>query len=172
MQSPEERESRMRELAQKLMFTVERTNERYTLIRTADVSRPVKERDLTLTEAEDLLEEEAFTAFKAASPDERARRELWDALEDYPHGWALMKEMCGADRIEDVNPEDRPRLLEALQAAACEWHESIESVGTAALTLIVQARIRDGELSLGDDPMLAELQRRIVVEGQSLTLEP
>jgi len=52
----EEREGRMRDLAQQLMFRVEKTNKRYTLIRTADVSRPVNEKDLTLTEAEDLLE--------------------------------------------------------------------------------------------------------------------
>jgi hypothetical protein len=54
-ETPEERESRMRHLAQKLMFTVEKTNGRYTLIRTADVSRPVHEANLTLKEAEDLL---------------------------------------------------------------------------------------------------------------------
>jgi hypothetical protein len=52
----EERESRMRHLAQQLLFTVEKTDERYTLIRTADVSRPVNEKDLTLQEAEELLE--------------------------------------------------------------------------------------------------------------------
>jgi hypothetical protein len=55
-ETPEERETRLRDLAQKLMFTVEKTNERYTLIRTADVSRPVHEKDLTLKQAEDLLE--------------------------------------------------------------------------------------------------------------------
>jgi hypothetical protein len=38
------------------MFKVEKTNGRFTLIRTADVSRPVHEGDLTLKEAEDLLE--------------------------------------------------------------------------------------------------------------------
>jgi hypothetical protein len=53
--TPEERESRMRDLAQKLIFTVETANGRYTLIRTADVSRPVNEKDLTLKEAEELL---------------------------------------------------------------------------------------------------------------------
>jgi hypothetical protein len=50
------RERRMRDLAQKLLFTVEKTNGRFTLIRKADVSRPVYEWDLTLKEAEDLLE--------------------------------------------------------------------------------------------------------------------
>jgi hypothetical protein len=39
-----------------LTFKVEKANERFTLTRTADVSRPVNERDLTLEEAEDLLE--------------------------------------------------------------------------------------------------------------------
>jgi hypothetical protein len=52
----EERESRMRDLAQQLLFTVEKTDDRYTLIRTADVSRPVNEKGLTLKQAEDLLE--------------------------------------------------------------------------------------------------------------------
>jgi hypothetical protein len=52
----EERESRMRDLAQRLLFTVEKTDGRFSLIRTADVSRQVNERDLTLKEAEDLLE--------------------------------------------------------------------------------------------------------------------
>jgi hypothetical protein len=55
-ETTEERENRLRDLAQKLMFTVEMTNGRYTLIRTADLSRPVQEMDLTLKEAEDLLE--------------------------------------------------------------------------------------------------------------------
>jgi hypothetical protein len=55
-ETPEERESRMRDLAQKLMFKVEKTGGRFSLIRTADVSRPVNEKDLTLQEAEELLE--------------------------------------------------------------------------------------------------------------------
>jgi hypothetical protein len=55
-ETPEEREACMRDLAQSLLFKVEKTNGRYTLIRTADVSRPVNEKDLTLKEAEDLLE--------------------------------------------------------------------------------------------------------------------
>jgi hypothetical protein len=46
----------MRDLAQQLMFKVEKTDGLFTLIRTADVSRPVNEKDLTLQEAEDLLE--------------------------------------------------------------------------------------------------------------------
>jgi hypothetical protein len=56
MQSPEKRKTRMRDLAQRLLFTVEKTNGRFTLIRTAEVSRPVNEKDLTLKQAEDLLE--------------------------------------------------------------------------------------------------------------------
>ena len=48
--TPEERESRMRDLAQKLMFKVEKTDGLFTLIRAADVSRPVNEKDLTLKE--------------------------------------------------------------------------------------------------------------------------
>ena len=55
-ETPEKRESRMRDLAQQLLFTVEKTDDRYTLIRTADVSRPVNEANLTLKEAEELLE--------------------------------------------------------------------------------------------------------------------
>jgi hypothetical protein len=55
-ETPEERESRMRDLALQLLFKVEKTDDRYTLIRTADVSRPVNEKGLTLKQAEDLLE--------------------------------------------------------------------------------------------------------------------
>jgi hypothetical protein len=55
-ETPEARENRMRDLAQRLLFKVEKANGRFTLIRTADVSRPVNEMDLTLKEAEDLLE--------------------------------------------------------------------------------------------------------------------
>jgi hypothetical protein len=55
-ETPEERETRVRDLAQQLMFKVEKTDGLFTLIRTADVSRPVHEKDLTLQEAEDLLE--------------------------------------------------------------------------------------------------------------------
>jgi hypothetical protein len=55
-ETPEERENRMRDLAQKLMFKVEESHGRFTLVRTADVSRPVTEKDLTLKEVEELLE--------------------------------------------------------------------------------------------------------------------
>ena len=51
-----EREARMRALASKLEFEVLKNGERYSLTRTADVSRPVKEPDLSLAQAEQLLE--------------------------------------------------------------------------------------------------------------------
>ena len=50
------REAHLHDLATKLMFSVEQNGDRYTLTRTADVSRPVREADLTLPEAEELLE--------------------------------------------------------------------------------------------------------------------
>lgn len=50
-----EREARMRRLAAKLLFTVERTGKRFTLVRTMDVSEPVRCKALTLREAEDFL---------------------------------------------------------------------------------------------------------------------
>jgi hypothetical protein len=55
-ETPEERKRRIRDLAQQLLFKVEESDGRFTLIRTADVSRPVTEKDLTLKEAEELLE--------------------------------------------------------------------------------------------------------------------
>ena len=55
-ETSEEQRDGMRDLAQQLMFGVEKTGGRFTLIRTADVSRPVNEKDLTLKEAEELLE--------------------------------------------------------------------------------------------------------------------
>jgi len=51
-----EREARMRTLAGQLEFEVTKDGERYSLTRTADVSRPVKETGLTLAQAEQLLE--------------------------------------------------------------------------------------------------------------------
>ncbi len=50
-ETPKERESRMRDLAQQLLFKVEESDGRFILIRTADVSGPVTEKDLTLKEA-------------------------------------------------------------------------------------------------------------------------
>lgn len=55
MQTHAAREGDLRELADQLMFSVEKTGERFTLTRTADVSRTVQKRDLTLAEAEELL---------------------------------------------------------------------------------------------------------------------
>jgi hypothetical protein len=46
----------LRELAERLEFKVEQHGDRFTLTRTADVSRPVVEEGLTLAEAEELLE--------------------------------------------------------------------------------------------------------------------
>jgi hypothetical protein len=50
-----EREASMRSLASQLLFTVERTGKRFTLVRTIDVSEPVRCNALTLAEAEDFL---------------------------------------------------------------------------------------------------------------------
>jgi hypothetical protein len=49
------REQRLHALAYQLLFTVERTGKRFTLIRTADVSEPVRCSALTLAQAENLL---------------------------------------------------------------------------------------------------------------------
>ncbi len=49
------REERLRELADMLLFEVEKADGRYTLIRTSDVSRPVRHDRLTLEEAESVL---------------------------------------------------------------------------------------------------------------------
>ena len=47
----------LRRLAERLQFKVEQHGDRlFTLTRTADVSRPVVEEGLTLSEAEELLE--------------------------------------------------------------------------------------------------------------------
>jgi hypothetical protein len=52
---PNGREAHLRALAERLQFTVEKTGDRYRLTRTASVSRPVREEDLTLEQAEELL---------------------------------------------------------------------------------------------------------------------
>ena len=49
-------EAGLRRLAERLQFKVEQHGDRFTLTRTADVSRPVVEEGLTLSEAEELLE--------------------------------------------------------------------------------------------------------------------
>lgn len=51
-----EREARMRALADRLFFKVEKKGERFTLTSTADVSEPVCESNLSLNEAEQLLQ--------------------------------------------------------------------------------------------------------------------
>jgi hypothetical protein len=49
------REAHLRALADKLMFNMEKSGDRFTLTRTVDVSRPVCHSRLTLQQAEDLL---------------------------------------------------------------------------------------------------------------------
>ena len=49
-------EANLRRLAERLQFKVEQHGDRFTLTRTADVSRPVVEEGLTLSEAHELLE--------------------------------------------------------------------------------------------------------------------
>lgn len=56
MQKQNEREVHLRALADLLEFTVEKTGDRFTLTRTADVSLPVREERLTIDQAEELLE--------------------------------------------------------------------------------------------------------------------
>jgi hypothetical protein len=51
----DEREAHLRMLADQLLFKVERSGERYTLTRTADVSKTVRHERLTIDQAEDLL---------------------------------------------------------------------------------------------------------------------
>jgi len=50
-----ERERHLRDLADKLLFTVEKHGRGFTLSRTTDVSRPVRREGLSLDEAEELL---------------------------------------------------------------------------------------------------------------------
>jgi hypothetical protein len=49
------REQRLRALTHQFLFSVERAGKRSTLTRTADVSKPVRHKALTLGQAEDLL---------------------------------------------------------------------------------------------------------------------
>jgi hypothetical protein len=49
------REQHLRALADKLLFTVEKRGNGFTLSRTADVGRPVRREGLSLDQAEDLL---------------------------------------------------------------------------------------------------------------------
>jgi hypothetical protein len=50
-----ERERRLRELATKLLFTVEKDGSMFTLARDVDVPEPVRHENLTLEETEDVL---------------------------------------------------------------------------------------------------------------------
>jgi hypothetical protein len=54
--SRDTREAHMRVLAEKLEFTVDKTDGGFTLTRTTDLSRPERREDLTLSQAEELLE--------------------------------------------------------------------------------------------------------------------
>ena len=55
-EKPDTREAKMRALARRLEFTVDKTERGFTLTRSAELSRPEREEDLTLSQAEDLLE--------------------------------------------------------------------------------------------------------------------
>jgi hypothetical protein len=55
MPTNNKREAHLRALADKLLFKVERSGERFTLTRTADVSKPVRHERLTIEQAEELL---------------------------------------------------------------------------------------------------------------------
>jgi hypothetical protein len=55
MQSPRKCEAHLYALADNLLFKIERDGERFTLVRTADVSKPVRHERLTIDEAEDVL---------------------------------------------------------------------------------------------------------------------
>lgn len=54
--SQKEREAKLRALADRMEFTVEKTGDRFTLTRTVDVPTPEREEGLTLDQAEALLE--------------------------------------------------------------------------------------------------------------------
>jgi hypothetical protein len=55
MQAQGEREANLRTLANWLEFTVEKSGDRFVLTRTANVAQPVREEDLALAQAEELL---------------------------------------------------------------------------------------------------------------------
>lgn len=50
------REGKMRALAEELEFTVEKSDRGFTLTRTSELSRPERAKNLTLEQAEELLE--------------------------------------------------------------------------------------------------------------------
>ncbi len=53
---PSDREARLRALAERLDFRIEKHAGRFTLTRSLDLSRPEREDNLTLDQAEELLE--------------------------------------------------------------------------------------------------------------------
>ena len=53
---PDTREADMRALAEELEFTVEKTGNGFTLMRTAELSQPERAENLTLAQAEELLQ--------------------------------------------------------------------------------------------------------------------
>ena len=50
-----ERERHLRELAERLLFNVQKQSDRFTLTRDAEVSAPVRHENLTLEQAEEIL---------------------------------------------------------------------------------------------------------------------
>ena len=50
-----QREQHLRELAESLLFAVDTGGDRFTLTRTADVAKPVRHENLTLEQAEEVL---------------------------------------------------------------------------------------------------------------------
>ncbi len=56
MEKQSEREAKLFLLAERLQFTVEKTGNHFTLTRTADVERPVREGGRNIAQAEELLE--------------------------------------------------------------------------------------------------------------------
>jgi hypothetical protein len=63
MQTQEERERHLRELAAKLMFDVEARGNRYTLSRETDPAQPVRHENLTLEQAEEVLKTWKLSGF-------------------------------------------------------------------------------------------------------------
>jgi len=55
-QNETKREAHLRELASRLLFSMENEGARFRLYRDADVSRPVRHDGLTLDEVEEILE--------------------------------------------------------------------------------------------------------------------
>jgi hypothetical protein len=51
-----QRETHLRDLAERMQFRMEKSGERFTLTRTADLSRPERETNLTLDEVQQLLD--------------------------------------------------------------------------------------------------------------------